>query len=145
MENKQKTTEALLYRSRGGKTASYASCILFGLACVAVFIRMQENETALLLRFGTAGLILPWIFAIAGVLLLYGAVSLFLSRVEIYSDRVVGTPFSYLTRKTVTIPRQQIQRVETEPKSGMLVLHTASGKHSFACKDLQKAYEILQG
>ena len=80
-----------------------------------------------------------------GVLLLYGAVNLFLSRLEIYSDRVVGTPFSYLTRKTVTIPCQQIQRMETDPKSGMLVLYTASGKHSFACKDLQKAYEVLQG
>lgn len=145
MKTGTQATEAALYQSRGGRPAAYASCILFGIVCVTVFIVMQENETALLLRMGTAGMLLPWLFAIAGVLLLYGAVNLFLSRLEIYSDRVVGTPFSYLTRKTVTIPRQQIQRMETDPKSGMLVLYTASGKHSFACKDLQKAYEVLQG
>lgn len=145
MEKSIPLSDKILYQSKGGSTSLYISYLIDLVICTLFFVVLQTDDArlTLLLRFGRSGLTIPWLFLILDILLGCGIGFLYLSKLVIYDSRIEGTPFSIIRSTSITIARDQIVSVEMDKNKGFLIIHTATGKQKFPCKDVQTAYNIL--
>lgn len=145
MEKNMPLNDKILYQSKGGHASLYSTYLLNGIVCTLCFIALLTDNArlTLLLRFGRPGLAIPWLFFLLDALIVCGICNLYLSKFVIYDSRIEGTPFSLFRSTSITMARDQIVSVEMDKSKGFLILHTATGKQKFPCKNVQIAYNIL--
>lgn len=145
MEKNMPLSDKILYQSKGGSTSLYVDYLIDFVICTFLFVILQTDDVqlTLLLQMGQSALTIPWLFLILDLLIGCGIGFLYLSKLVIYDSRIEGTPFSIIRSTSITIARDQIVSVEMDKNKGFLIIHTATGKQKFPCKNVQIAYNIL--